>query len=66
MGSHENKIDHVTINNTWRSSLQDSRVNFCADVRSDHHLAEAEIKMKLYVGPEEAKVNKKQVLHLQV
>ena len=44
----ENQIDHVAINKTWRSSLQDTRVKCSADAGSDHHLVVAEVKMKLW------------------
>ena len=46
-GITENQIDHVAINKTWRSSLQDTRVMRSADAGSDHHLVVAVIKMKL-------------------
>ena len=46
-GITDNQIDRVTINKTWRSSLQDTRVMRSADAGSDHHLAVAVIKMKL-------------------
>ena len=46
-GITENQIDHVTINKTWRSSLQDTRVIRSADAGSDHHLVVAVIKTKL-------------------
>ena len=48
-GITENQIDHVTINKTWRSSLQDTRVMRSADAGSDYHLVVAMIKMKLLV-----------------
>ena len=46
-GMTENQIDHVAINKTWRSSLQDTRVKRSADAGTDHHLVVAEVKMKL-------------------
>ena len=46
-GITENQIDHVAINKTWRSSLQDTRVMRSADAGSDHHLVVAVIKIKL-------------------
>ena len=47
-GITENQIDHVTINETWRSSLEDTRLMRSADAGSDHHLVVvAVIKMKL-------------------
>ena len=45
-GITENQIDHVAINKTWRSSLQDTRVMRSADAGSDHHLVVAVIKIK--------------------
>ena len=41
------KIDHIAINSTWRSSLLNVRVRRGADVGSDHHLVTARIWMKL-------------------
>ena len=49
-GITENQIDHVAINKTRRSSLQDTRVMRSADAGSDHHLVVAMIKMKLSVS----------------
>ena len=46
-GTSENQIDHVAINRTWWSSLQDIRVKRSADVGSDNHQVVAEVKMKL-------------------
>jgi len=46
-GITENQIDHVAINKTWVSSLQDTKVMRSADAGSDHHLVVAVIKMKL-------------------
>ena len=43
----ENQIDHVAINGKWKSSLQDVRVKRRVDGGSAHHLAVAEIKMRL-------------------
>ena len=43
----ENQIDHITINRQWRSSLQDVRVRRGADEGSDHHLVDAQLKLKL-------------------
>ena len=48
-GITKNQIDHVAINKTWRSALQDTRVMRSADAASDHHLDVAVIKMKLSV-----------------
>ena len=44
----ENQIDHVVINKTWRSSLQDTRGKRSADAGLDHHLVVAEVNMKLW------------------
>ncbi|CAG2208032.1 Craniofacial development protein 2 [Mytilus edulis] len=46
-GNAENQIDHITISQRWRSSLQDVRVKRGADAASDHHLVIGSIKMKL-------------------
>ncbi|XP_071153817.1 craniofacial development protein 2-like [Mytilus edulis] len=46
-GNAENQIDHITISQRWRSSLQDVRVKWGADAASDHHLVIGSIKMKL-------------------
>ena len=43
----EKQIDHVAINGKWKSSLQDVRVKRSVDAGSAHHLAVAEIKMRL-------------------
>ena len=43
----ENQIDHVTIVQRWRSTLQDVRAKRGADVGSDHHLVVAKLKLKL-------------------
>ena len=45
----ENQIDHVTIDRRWRSRLQNVRAKTGADVGSDHHLAVAQLKLKLAV-----------------
>ena len=42
-----NQIDHFTINNKWRSSLQDVRSYRGADINSDHFLVIGKIKLKL-------------------
>ncbi|VDI60697.1 Hypothetical predicted protein [Mytilus galloprovincialis] len=46
-GNAENQIDHITISQRWRSSLQDVRIKRGADAASDHHLVIGSIKMKL-------------------
>ena len=43
----ENQIDHITINQWWRSSLQDVRVKRGASVGSGHHLVVGQLKHKL-------------------
>ena len=43
----ENQIDHVTIVQRWRSTLQDVRAKRGADVGSDHHLVVTQLKLKL-------------------
>ena len=55
-GRDKNQIDHLTINGTWRRSLQDVRVRRGADVSSDHHLVTANLKLKLRRnGPDKAR-----------
>lgn len=55
----ENHIDNVAINETWRSSLQDTRVMHSADAGSDHHLFVAVIKMKLLAQKKQRSSRKK-------
>ena len=45
-----NQIDHICINQLFRTSLQDVKVYRGADVGSDHHLVLAKIKLKLRKG----------------
>ena len=42
-----NQIDHIIINNKWKSSLLDVRTRRGADVASDHELLVAKIRIKL-------------------
>ena len=42
-----NQIDHLAINNKWRSSLNDVRTQRGADINSDHFLVIAKIRLKL-------------------
>ena len=49
-GKAENQIDHVMINQKWRRSLFDVRARRGADVGSDHHLVQADLKLKLRSG----------------
>ena len=58
-GMTENQIDHVAINKTWRSSLQDTRVKCSADAGSGHHLVVAEVKMKLWAVKKVRKIRTK-------
>ena len=46
-GTSENTIDHMAISRTQRSSQQDSRVKYNADVGSNHLLVVADVNMKL-------------------
>ena len=46
-GHTENQIDHIIINNRWRVCLQNARARRGADVRSDHVLTIAKVKLKL-------------------
>ena len=41
------QLDHIIINNKWKSSLQDVRVYTGADWGSDHNMMVGEIKLKL-------------------
>ncbi len=41
------QIDHILINNKWRTSMQDVRVYRGADAYSDHYLVKTSIKLKL-------------------
>ncbi|GFR96699.1 craniofacial development protein 2 [Elysia marginata] len=43
----ENQIDHMCVNHSFRSSLQDVNVFRGADVGSDHHLVVTKIKLNL-------------------
>ena len=41
------QIDHVIINQKWRSSLQDAKANRWADIGTDHVLLVATVSLKL-------------------
>ncbi|VDO96746.1 unnamed protein product [Schistosoma margrebowiei] len=43
----ENQIDHICINKKFRRTMEDVRTRRGADVASDHHLVEANLKLKL-------------------
>lgn len=45
-GVTKNQRDHIIINSRWRSSLQDVVAKREADVRSDHSLVMAKIKLR--------------------
>ena len=57
-GKTKNQIDHIMINQRWRSSLQDVRVMRGAGCNSDHHMILARVKIKL---AKEKKIEKKRV-----
>ena len=46
-GRTRNQIDHVAINQRWRTSLQDVKAVRGVDVDSDHHLVMCKLKLKL-------------------
>ncbi len=46
-GKSKNQIDHIMINQRWRSSLQDVRVMRGADCNSGHHMLLAKVKIRL-------------------
>ena len=46
-GNTKAQLDHILINNKWRSSLQDVRAYRGAECGSDHNLVVGEIKLKL-------------------
>nr|XP_042902467.1 uncharacterized protein LOC122270164 [Parasteatoda tepidariorum] len=50
-GRTKNQIDHIAINNKFRSSLRDVRAMRGADVGSDHYLILAILKLKLRKSP---------------
>jgi hypothetical protein len=58
-GRTVNQIDHIIVNNKWRSSLTDVRVFRGADVYSDHHLLIADTRLKLRKAPKEATARRK-------
>ena len=60
---NKSQIDHVAINKTWRSSLQETRVMRSADAGSDHHLVVAVIKMKLLALKKQSSSRKKYCTH---
>ncbi|VDP69494.1 unnamed protein product [Schistosoma curassoni] len=43
----ENQIDHICINKKFRRTTEDVRTRRRADITSDHHLAVANLKLKL-------------------
>ncbi|VDO54752.1 unnamed protein product [Schistosoma margrebowiei] len=43
----ENQIDHICINKKFRRIMEDVRTSIGADIASDHHLAVANLKLKL-------------------
>ena len=45
-GTVENEIDYICINQRLRSTLRDVRVHRGADIRSDHQLVIATLKLK--------------------
>ena len=46
-GNTKAQLDHILINNKWRSSLQDVRTYRGAECGGDHNLVVGEIKLKL-------------------
>ena len=58
-----NQIDHILINNKWRTSLQDVRVYRGADAYSDHYLVKTSIKLKLRKTTQQTQ--KRKVLDMQ-
>ncbi|VDO59432.1 unnamed protein product [Schistosoma margrebowiei] len=43
----ENQIDHICINKKFRRTMEDVRTRRGADIASDHHLVEANLKLNL-------------------
>ncbi|VDP17703.1 unnamed protein product [Schistosoma margrebowiei] len=43
----QNQIDHICINKTFRSTIEDVRIKRGADIASDHHLLVVKMKLKL-------------------
>ncbi|VDP74219.1 unnamed protein product [Schistosoma curassoni] len=43
----QNQIDHISINKTFRRTIEDVRTKRGADTASDHHLLVAKMKLKL-------------------
>ena len=46
-GRTKNQIDHIAINQRWRTALQDVKAIRGADIDSDHHLVLCKLKLKL-------------------
>ena len=45
------QLDHMLINRWWQRSLLDCRTNRGEDIRSDHELVVAKLRLKLNVAP---------------
>ena len=45
------QLDHMLINRWWQRSLLDCRTNRVEDIRSDHELVVAKLRLKLNVAP---------------
>lgn len=58
-GKTENQIDHVAISRRWRRNLEDTKAMRSADIRSDHHLLIAKVRLK-------SAVQKKPKMHRQI
>ena len=64
-GRDENQIDHVLVNQKWRRSLFNVQVMRGADVRKDHHLLRAALKLKMCKnGPQCLVQQKRYNIHL--
>jgi len=65
-GRDRNQIDDIMISKKWRGSLRNSRAFPCADVRSDHQLVLANLKLKLKSNTKKTTINRAHIMRLQI
>lgn len=57
-GNTMNQIDHVLISRRFRNLVKDTRVYRSADIRSDHHLVNTVVKLRLSKQTTEKKISR--------